>query len=157
MNYDVGSSPALVHGPGRTFTQPYGPQLSPLSREQRGLRPLGRHSSPGSWSVKKSNHHHPLHLPVKLTILGKLTTVQTDCSPSSYLSPYYVKLLQPPAYIRTSTPSPSTCSKGPSMASSCTPGYGKLQLLIQAHTESPSWACSTSSLLTDSSTLPGCQ
>ena len=38
--YDVGSSPALVHGPGRTFTQPYGPQLSPLSREQRGLRPL---------------------------------------------------------------------------------------------------------------------
>ena len=52
--YDVGSSPALVHGPGRTFTQPHGPQLSPLSRAQHGLRPLGRHSSPGSWSVKKS-------------------------------------------------------------------------------------------------------
>ena len=88
MNYDVWSSPPLVHGPGRTFTQPYGPQLSPLGRAQRGLHPLGRHSSPGSWSVKKSNHHHPLHLPVKLTILGKLTTVQTDCSPSSYPSPY---------------------------------------------------------------------
>ena len=105
-SHDVGRFPALIHGLGRTFTRPYGSQLSPPCGAQHGKQSgtllLEWLSSQGTRSMLKSNVRASLFSlmapngsitwPIRVTFGGTLISdAESTCKSCGGISLYSLR------------------------------------------------------------------